>query len=196
MARAPIEPMIVRPVGEYGIERPQSPSGSDNEYFRAGKHLALDLHGDRGTKVYAPADSTVVAIWRNNDTPGWRGLGPVGVLLDTHDGFYSLLAHLQYQYWESHGYKNIGERFKEGELVGVTSGLDHCHWQTNNQKKRNSQGTWEGISINPRLWLSKRSKAEEALKTGIGLPTSEEELATLGVVSIAALTLRHVMKIV
>ena len=116
------------------------PKGMKNNFgaiYSGGvKHYGLDIPpiGNGPGQVIAPESGVVDAVWLNDNTPGFRGYGPTGILLRGDSGVWHLLAHLQA--WNDP--PDVGQRFDEGEEVGLIAvGLKpsrfwrspHVHWE-------------------------------------------------------------------
>lgn len=100
-------------------------------------HYGVDLAGPAGTAVFAPESGTVVAVFTDDKTKPFTGYGPGGVLIrGDQSGYYHLLAHLNPLWWtynplssSTFTYPAVGRHYERGDQVGVTSSLNHVHWE-------------------------------------------------------------------
>lgn len=156
MPRLPINPPVrVSPHGAYGFTRK---SKADGGCGRSGKypctHKGVDLLGKKGTPVFAPEASRVVIAAYDDVTPPLRGYGPGAVMLLGASGLVHILGHLDPEWWTSTPWQipgvnapltegfigkdrrpTDGRVYREGEQVGVTSHLNHVHWEMATPRK-------------------------------------------------------------
>lgn len=160
MARLPIDPPVkVTPHGAFGFQRKKPADGACgrlNKYPCT--HLGVDLAGKKGTPVYAPEAGYIVINALDDVTPPLRGYGPGSVVLLGKSGMRHILGHLDPEWWRAVAWQipgsitegfigpdrmpSEGRTYREGEQIGVTSHLNHVHWEVSTGGKRYDPLKW------------------------------------------------------
>ena len=107
-------------------------NGSSYSYF----HTGLDILGNTGTEIYAPADGIVVFT-------GELTIRGNATLIDHGWGVYTGYAH------QSELYVNAGDKVETGQLIGLVGDTGrvegaHLHWEV----------IVGGVQVDPLDWLS------------------------------------------
>jgi murein DD-endopeptidase MepM/ murein hydrolase activator NlpD len=180
MPRNPLQPPIrVTPHGAYGFVRTKPGEGQCSNGYPC-THLGVDLAGDEGEEVMAPDSGHIVAIGYGDVRPftgynpgvvlietearsgnsfpnrDWWTTGVLDERVPNKPKYWHLLGHLSgsdlKERWGGQSLTVNAKRIpvKEGQVVGLVSGVRHVHWEVRTSalgsgaKARTSPGEWLG----------------------------------------------------
>lgn len=115
-------------------------------------HAGVDLVAPPHTPVLAPEAGEVVLVSGRDDgdarspRPGWRGYGPVVLVLRGESGRFHVLAHVT-------DASPVGTRVHAGAEVALVSRLRHVHWEVRTALQPPRGRAVVEVALNPGPWL-------------------------------------------